>query len=169
MILVGLCTCTKSPQTDRQIGSKHHSRSIVLSRSVAKRDAATNAESRSAPKSMAAVRHNDFAADTAAWPGTQASVSQRARWCRKILSLRPSPKNPPENVPGDFDWREQKSRTLSEQLETTIFRNGHGLLIRQSCNQQDDRWILVSNASIDAFIETLVALTKGSSGESNAP
>ena len=80
-----------------------------------------------------------------------------------------SPGNAPVNVPRDFDWREQKSRTLSEQLETTIFRNGHGLLIRQSCNQQDDRWIVVSNASIDTFIETLVALTKGSSGESNEP
>lgn len=94
-------------------------------------------------------------------------AGQRKPAC--TLVPKNSPKNPPENVPGDFDWREQKSRTLSEQLETTIFRNGHGLLIRQSCNQQDDRWILVSNASIDAFIETLVALTKGSSGESNAP
>ena len=76
-----------------------------------------------------------------------------------------SPGNAPVNVPRDFDWREQKSRTLSEQLKTTIFRNGHGLLIRQSCNQQDDRWIVVSNASIGPFIETLVALTKDSSGE----
>jgi hypothetical protein len=42
------------------------------------------------------------------------------------------------------------------------------LLIRQSCNQQDDRWILVSNASIDTFIETLIALAKDNPGESNA-
>ena len=52
--------------------------------------AATNAESRSTPKRMAAVRHNVFAATTAVWRGTQPSVSQRARWCRKILSLGPA-------------------------------------------------------------------------------
>jgi hypothetical protein len=56
---------------------------------VAKRDAATNAKSRSAPKSMAAVRLNDFAAESAEWHGTPPSVSQRARWCRKFLSLCP--------------------------------------------------------------------------------
>jgi hypothetical protein len=43
------------------------------------------------------------------------------------------------------------------------------LVIRQSCNKQDDRWILISNASIDTFIETLAELAKDSSGESNAP
>ena len=71
-----------------------------------------------------------------------------------------SPGNASVNVPRDFDWTVQKSRTLLEQLETTICRNGHGLLIRQSCNQQDDRWILVSNASIGTFVETVNALTK---------
>ena len=80
-----------------------------------------------------------------------------------------SPGNAPVNVSRDFDRTVQKSRTLSEKLKTTMFRNGHGLLIRQSCNRQDDRWIVVSNASIDTFIETLVALTKGSSAESTEP
>lgn len=76
--------------------------------------------------------------------------------------------NAPVNLPGGFGRTVQKSRTLSEKLKTTMFRNGHGLLIRQSYNQQDDRWIMISNASIDAFIETLVALAKGNPGESNA-
>ena len=75
--------------------------------------------------------------------------------------------NAPVNISRDFDRTVQKSRTLSEKLKTTMFRNGHGLLIRQSCNQQDDRWILVSNASIDTFIEMVVALAKGNPGESN--
>jgi len=72
------------------------------------------------------------------------------------------------NIPRGFDRTIQKSKTLSEKLKTTMFRNGHGLLIRQSCNQQDDRCILISNASIDKFIETLIALAKGNPGESNA-
>jgi hypothetical protein len=78
------------------------------------------------------------------------------------------PGNAPVNVPGGFARTQQKSRTLSEKLKTTMFRNGHGLVIRQSCNKQDDRWILISNASIDTFIETLAELAKDSSGESNA-
>jgi hypothetical protein len=79
-----------------------------------------------------------------------------------------SPGNAPMNIPRGFDRTIQKSKTLSEKLKTTMFRNGHGLLIRQSCNQQDDRCILISNASIDKFIETLIALAKGNPGESNA-
>ena len=79
-----------------------------------------------------------------------------------------SPGNAPVNVPRDFDRTAQRSRTLSEKLKTAMVRNGHGLLIRQSCNQQDDRWIELSNASIDTYIETLIALAKGNPRESNA-
>ena len=85
-----------------------------------------------------------------------------------VSRSHPSPQNAPAKVPGGFDRKARGSRTLSEKLKTTIFRNGHGLLIRQSCNQQDDRWIVVSNASIDTFIETLIALAKDNPGESNA-
>jgi hypothetical protein len=52
---------------------------------------ATTAQSHSAPKSMAVVRHSDSAPTTAGWHGTRPSVSQRARWCQKILSLGPTP------------------------------------------------------------------------------
>jgi hypothetical protein len=86
-----------------------------------------------------------------------------------VSRSRQSPGNAPANVFRDFGRTAQKSRTLSEKLNTTMFRNGHGLLIRQSCNRQDDRWILISNASIDTFIETLAELAKDSPGESNAP
>jgi len=79
-----------------------------------------------------------------------------------------SPGNAPVNVPRGFGRTTQKSRTLSEKLKTTMFRYEHGLLIQQSCNREDDRCILISNASIDTFIETLIALARGSSGESNA-
>jgi hypothetical protein len=74
----------------------------------------------------------------------------------------PSAGNAPVNVPRGFGRAVQKSRTLSEQLETTIYRNGRGVLIRQSSNQQDDSWISVSSTSIDAFVETLVAVAKDS-------
>ena len=85
-----------------------------------------------------------------------------------VSRSHPSPRNAPRDVPGGFARTILKSRTLSERLKTTMVRNGHGLLIRQSCNQQDDRCILISNASIDKFIETLIALAKDSPGESNA-
>ena len=104
-----------------------------------------------------------------AWHATQRKPECTLVPKNSVSLSHPSPRNSPENVSRGFDRTVQKSRTLSEKLKTTMFRNGHGLLIRQSCNQQDDRCILVSNASIDTFIEMVVALTKGSSGESNEP
>ena len=83
----------------------------------------------------------------------------------------------PEEVPPGVEFQEGSTiqvivnryeRDLAARECRKILSNGHGLLIRQSCNQQDDRWILVSNASIDTFIETLAELAKDSSGESNA-
>ncbi len=86
-----------------------------------------------------------------------------------VSRSHPSPRNAPVNALRGFDRTARKSRTLSERLKTTMSLNGHGLLIRQSCNRQDDRWIVVSNALIDTFVETLVALTKRSPEDSSAP
>lgn len=65
------------------------------------RSAANNAEILSSQKSTAGVRHNDFVAASAAWHGTQPSVSQRAR--RKQQSPAPSlpdlPKKAAEGTP----------------------------------------------------------------------
>ena len=104
-----------------------------------------------------------------AWHATQRQPACTLVPKNSVSRSSQSPGNAPANVFRDFGRTAQKSRTLSETLKTTVFRNGHGLLIRQSCNQQDDRWILVSNASIDIFIETLIELGKGNSGASNEP
>ena len=104
-----------------------------------------------------------------AWHATQRKPECTLVPKTSVSPSQPSPRNEPVNALRGFDRTARKSRTLSERLKTTMSLNGHGLLIRQSCNRQDDRWILVSNTSIDTFIETLVALTKGSSGASNEP
>lgn len=102
-----------------------------------------------------------------AWHATQRKPACTPAPKNSVSRSGRSPGNAPVNVSRDFGRTVQKSRTLSEKLKTTMFRNGHGLVIRQSYNQQDDRWVMVSNALIDTFIETLVALAKGSSGDSN--
>ena len=86
-----------------------------------------------------------------------------------VSPSQPSPRNEPVNALRGFDRTARKSRTLSERLKTTMSLNGHGLLIRQSCNRQDDRLTLISNALIPTFVETLVALTEDSPGEANEP
>src|SRR6185369_2117384 len=103
-----------------------------------------------------------------AWHATQRQPACTLVPKNSVSRSGQSPGNAPVNGPGGFGRTVQKSRTLSEKLKTTMFRYEHGLLIRQSCNQQDDRWILISNPSIDTFIETLIALAKDNPGESNA-
>ena len=103
-----------------------------------------------------------------AWHATQRKPECTLVPKNSVSRSSPSPGNAPANAFRDFGRSAQRSRTLSERLKTTMFRNGHGLVIRQSYNQQDDRWIMVSNASIDTFIETLIALAKGNPGESDA-
>jgi hypothetical protein len=104
-----------------------------------------------------------------AWHAAQRKPACTLAPKSSVSRSRPSPGNAPVNVPGGFARTKQKSRTLSENLKTTMFRNGLGLVIRQSCNQQDDRWIMVSHSSIDTFIETLAELAKDSSGATNEP
>src|SRR5262249_10572264 len=72
-----------------------------------------------------------------AWHAAQRKSACTLAPKNSVSPSQPSPRNAPVNALRGFDRTARKSRTLSERLKTTMSLNGHGLLIRQSCNLQD--------------------------------
>jgi hypothetical protein len=84
------------------------------------------------------------------------------------LPSRPS-QNARENTSEDSNWDDRKRIVLSEQLETSLYRNGRGDLIIRQRSPGGDRWIVISNTSVNPFIGKLVEFAASNVNETTVP
>ena len=90
--------------------------------------------------------------------------SQRAPACNEQTLLPaviepPESENEPQATPepsGDFDWNDTDRVVLTEQRETAIYWNTNGdLVIRQARWPDDDVWVIITEGSVDRFLDKL--------------
>jgi hypothetical protein len=79
----------------------------------------------------------------------EANVTSEANVTANVTSTTPEPS-------GDFDWDDAEAVVLHEQPETAVYWNPNGdLVIRQRRWPDDDVFVVITEGSVDRFLDRL--------------